>query len=858
MTSKRTIKDYFDKGWLAFPIPAGEKFPPPPKVTGRWHNPTVEELWSVWESYGFDSNLALKLSSISDEFDIMGIDIDTYGEKDGWSTYEKLAENLGPLPLDKAPLCTRRGPESGSGQWYFLVPKGHHLNGDLGDFIDIIQTGHRYAVAYPSVIDKDGLQYEWYLNGEKAEIPNVNDLPLLPQAWLEVATNKRGGRRSAARAHIVTEGSDSARYRGALDWMREELWGFDVPWDESMVQEDYLSPQIAYMTESETLLERYTANSHDNMNSDVYRVIAFGTEGHKGVKAGLLRIFNAFREVNERRNGPTRRSEEVITAEYQRSVYEGVNKIAGEIEAGQRFLIGDPASYVIDTTAFSRAKEQPAYVRPVGIDLQEVKNDDYSHASEFAKYWGLEVRYIASGGSKPFATWTEGDRRYTLNRVDQMYSHVNKALCIRMEHEASKLIAQAESIEEAMETKQLPEDTPDPEDLRASARSIEDRVSKIRHTTQMRNILAQMASISSSSMKSNLLDREELVYGLPGGMTLDLRELDQGEIIRESRKEDMLTMEMSTSTSENFTTPAFERFLDKHLPDPEIRDFVQTVAGYCLEEGNPQKILPILWGPSNTGKTVFLEACSNALGAYGSSSSVGALLRTKDSGGPNPEILSAMSSLMVTLAEVGAGETIDGNALKKITGNDLITARQLYSGDMEARHPRFTPYLATNTVPKIKDADDATKRRLVVLPFTHEAEKGRTSHESDIIKNPENQRAVLWWLIEGYRRWREKGLAEDTWPKEVLELREEFISDTSPLHLFLGEVTVREEGAKVEKDILWKKWVSWNENQNITRANMGTKRDFESALRGNGYVTYRTSVPGKEGKVTCYRDLAMR
>src|SRR5690606_9290580 len=46
---------------------------------------------------------------------------------------------------------------------------------------EVIQRGHRYAVAYPSIHPKTGTPYGWVgVNG----IPRVADLPELPSKWV--------------------------------------------------------------------------------------------------------------------------------------------------------------------------------------------------------------------------------------------------------------------------------------------------------------------------------------------------------------------------------------------------------------------------------------------------------------------------------------------------------------------------------------------------------------------------------------------------------------------------------------------------------------------------------------------------
>ncbi len=202
--------------------------------------------------------------------------------------------------------------------------------------------------------------------------------------------------------------------------------------------------------------------------------------------------------------------------------------------------------------------------------------------------------------------------------------------------------------------------------------------------------------------------------------------------------------------------------------------------------------LSSLWGASNTGKTTILEAMAAALGDYAAPMNAQRLFGFQGSG-PNPELVSVMNKRMLILSEVGDGHRLSSNAIKQVTGNDLQQARKNHSNHIVNSVPRFTPYVSTNNPPNIDRGDEALKNRILVIPFKNQHPPQRVNPENDLKQNKEISSAILWWIIEGCRMYLEEGLERETWPEEVREVSEEFVSGTSAIQSFISERLERDE-----------------------------------------------------------------
>lgn len=170
---------YARMGWSVFPLPDGQKFPPPKGRTGRDAISLDVEAIEAEAREHEDSNVAVRVSG-----GVIGIDVDAYDDKPGASTLASLIAECGDLP--RTVLSTSRD-DGVSGIRFFRVPEGVELITKLPG-IELVQAHHRYAVVWPSTHDKTGRRYQW-LDSETREvvaaIPHVEDIPDLPARWVE-------------------------------------------------------------------------------------------------------------------------------------------------------------------------------------------------------------------------------------------------------------------------------------------------------------------------------------------------------------------------------------------------------------------------------------------------------------------------------------------------------------------------------------------------------------------------------------------------------------------------------------------------------------------------------------------------
>ena len=259
---------YWAAGWRGIlPIPHGQKAPVPVGWTGRdgaW--PSFADIHAWTEDHG-GGNIALRLPP-----GVLGIDCDHYGNKPGGAVLADWESRLGPLP---ATWRTTSRDDGISGIRLYRIPEGLRWPGILGPGIETIRTEHRYAVTWPS-LHPGGSTYRWITpDGATAltDVPNVDDLPDLPAAWVEHFTKGE---------HATDQPRADLDDTAAGEWLKQ--------------RGELLFPCRAMKRALDrSLADLLTgASRHDAALSGTNRIVWLAGEGHHGQHDALADLRDAF------------------------------------------------------------------------------------------------------------------------------------------------------------------------------------------------------------------------------------------------------------------------------------------------------------------------------------------------------------------------------------------------------------------------------------------------------------------------------------------------------------------------------------------------------------------------------------
>lgn len=835
---------YAEQGWnSSFPLPHGQKYPPPDGTTGN--HPDIDEgLIETWIEERADENIGLRMPRFrldDNPVEVIGIDVDQYKSKHGWESLLHLAERFGPLPATYK--SSRHAPENPSGIYFFLVPAGKKWQGKAGADIEIIQRTHRYAVAAPS--EYEDTTYAWYSVPETEDgalaiamggPPAVEDLPFLPETWVEHLIKGTANERSR------TGDTGISSSRSARDWMKSNLPGYDKP----------PSSEMARACNPDELAAEATGGAHDMIVSRIHRAVMLAAEGHHGLQVGLQNIqrafyeevSGAFDEEAERRDMSSMRSE------FDRALVGEIIKLKQDIDAGYMMvspvggLSADDAH--IDTSAVIAQLAS----RRSAPDAREYDPSDLGRALMVLDHWNDELRPISETKNE-WGMWNPARQRYERTPHERLVTDVWGPTVIEgYKTAANALFTDADLadengdeegskklLKEAMEFKRLAE-------LAGGRNTII-------------NGMSLAHSVSKHRISEATYDADPFTLGVGNGV-LDFSTLhdDPAKYLREGTSADLIFHNTGVDYVPGAESQLWKDTLETFLPDRTYRRFVQRVLGYTLLGGNRERLIIFLQGPSSTGKSTISDAIRKALGKdYAATVAANALFREKQDAGPSPEMLKAMSRRAAFSSEIGTHHRLHADVIKRITGgSDEIAARALYSNDVVERVPMFTPVIATNAMPTITDGDSALWRRVLVLPFDCQVPEG-TVRTEDIGTNMEARQAVLAWLVEGLVDYLAHGLHPADWPEICKGRIKEFVQGTSSFQTFIGTHLQRsvDEKDRVEVNRLFTFYQSWCAQEQMRVQDILIRSEFIRSMENNGWQTRVTSrrVEGKKNPQKC-------
>ena len=124
--------------------------------------------------------------------------------------------------------------------------------------------------------------------------------------------------------------------------------------------------------------------------------------------------------------------------------------------------------------------------------------------------------------------------------------------------------------------------------------------------------------------------------------------------------------------------------------------------------------------------------------------------------GPSAELARLKGVRMLSTSEPDGGCRLAEGLVKRMTGEDNITARRLYQETFEFR-PEFKVLMATNVKPVITGTDTGIWRRIRLIPFT--ARFGPDQADPYLEEKLTAEReGIFRWMVQGAVEWYRSGM----------------------------------------------------------------------------------------------------
>ena len=306
--------------------------------------------------------------------------------------------------------------------------------------------------------------------------------------------------------------------------------------------------------------------------------------------------------------------------------------------------------------------------------------------------------------------------------------------------------------------------------------------------------------------------------------------------------EDLLTKISPVNFDPNARCDRFLSFVNEITSgDADKARFLQKALGYGMSGDTRYECLFILYGATTrNGKGTLCESVLKVLGSYGCTARPETLSMKPNANSHNPsEDIARLAGVRFTnISEPGKGMILNAAQVKNMTGNDTLNARFLHENSFDFV-PQFKLYINTNYLPVINDMTLFSIGRVVTVPFErHFEEYEQDKSLKSEFQKPENQSAILNWLVEGYRALIAEGMKP---PAAVIAATDAYREDSDKVWQFVQERLDEAPTMEVRTSEVYESYRGWCAENGCFPEN---SRNFNQALRGFATVVRRRPQTG--------------
>ncbi len=259
--------------------------------------------------------------------------------------------------------------------------------------------------------------------------------------------------------------------------------------------------------------------------------------------------------------------------------------------------------------------------------------------------------------------------------------------------------------------------------------------------------------------------------------------------------------------------PQWEKFLE-YLSNGDVgmKSFLQRWTGYCLTGRVTEKMFVFAWGPSNTGKTVFIKTIGGLIEDYWRTIKITSLMTSGD--GQIPDDIAQLSGVrMVTAVEPSAGMEWDDSLIKSVTGREKLNVRRMFKSWFELV-PQFKLLVAGNHEPQMRTSDGTMRDRFMIVPMDHVVPKEDQRDGLEDVLIAEEGQQILAWAVQGCLDWQQNGLEP---PEVVRRTTEDYWDTEDALARWIeDECELGPEHDESRRD-LYASWKGWQDARGIRR-----------------------------------------
>jgi putative DNA primase/helicase len=297
----------------------------------------------------------------------------------------------------------------------------------------------------------------------------------------------------------------------------------------------------------------------------------------------------------------------------------------------------------------------------------------------------------------------------------------------------------------------------------------------------------------------------------------------------------------------NRVAPVFMRVMREWMSgDDDMVAFLLFWFGASLFGMSPEQRFLLMTGIGRNGKGALKHSVLEACGEYSEELDPALYMRSKHGGARSNEAradLVKLKGLRITFFSEPQGGAFNEELLKAHTGGDRISARALYSNNIQTWDPTHSISFLTNDLPSVEDVGPSMGERVMVADFreSYEGDRQDRSLYGKLTREKEGILAILVWAASiWHRRWEaeEGGLIL---PERVIEQSKAFMERNDPAANWLNERCERGRDEHAASGTAYENYLKWHVASGSPGEAMSSVK-WALTLQKKGFTKRKTEV----------------